>query len=344
MRIPKAGIFDVAGTVLRDDEKRFYADLNPLGFILFARNCESPGQVKALVRDLKTALGREDVLILIDQEGGRVARLKAPHWRKAPPAGTFAGIAAHSIAEGRRAVYANGRLIARDLHALGINVNCVPLADVPVLGAHDVIGDRAFGEDPQQVSVLADSMARAMLDGGVLPVLKHIPGHGRATVDSHESLPVVAASLPTLRMSDFVPFSALSALPLGMTAHVLYTAIDRERPATLSPVVIDLIRREIGFDGLLMSDDLSMKALKGSLSDLTAQTLSAGCDIALYCNIPLAQAADAARALPPMSDKAQQRFARASALLRPPTAFDDADAEQYLARVTAHKTPRAGNA
>jgi beta-N-acetylhexosaminidase len=344
MRIPKAGIFDVAGHVLSDAEKRFYADLNPLGFILFARNCESPEQVRSLVADLKSLLGRDDVLILIDQEGGRVARLKAPHWRKAPPAGLFSDIAATSISEGRSAVYSNARLIARDLHALGINVNCVPLADVPVLGAHDVIGDRAFGEDPQQVSILADAMAKGMLDGGVLPVLKHIPGHGRANVDSHESLPVVNATLPTLRMTDFVPFKALNTIPLGMTAHVLYTAIDKQLPATLSPAVIKLIREEIGFDGLLMSDDLSMKALKGSLSDLTMQTLAAGCDVALYCNIPLEQAAEAATVLAPLGDKAQERFAHAIAMFKTPAAFDYAEAEQFVANLTVRNAPRASNA
>jgi beta-N-acetylhexosaminidase len=332
MRIPKAGIFDVAGHSLTDDEKRFYAKLNPLGFILFARNCESPGQVKKLVADLKGLLERDDALILIDQEGGRVARLKPPHWRKSPAGAFFAEIAHHSIADGQRAAYANARLIARDLHALGINVNCVPLADVPVAGAHDVIGDRAYGEDPHQVSILAEAVARGMMDGGVLPVLKHIPGHGRARADSHDELPVVDAPLAELRASDFIPFKALNDLPLGMTAHILFTAIDAKLPATLSPKVIRLIREEIGFEGLLMSDDLSMKALKGTLADLTRQSLSAGCDVALYCNIPLAQAVDAAAALPRLSDKAQARFARAVERLRQPVEFDYTQAERFLER------------
>ncbi len=330
MRIPKAGIFDVAGLALSDEEKIFYAKLNPVGFILFARNCESPAQVKRLVDDLKALLEREDVLILIDQEGGRVARLKAPNWRKAPPASVFADIAGGSIADGKQGVYANGRLIARELNLLGINVNCVPLADVPVPGAHDVIGDRAFGTDPHQVSILAEAMARAMTDGGVLPVLKHIPGHGRALVDSHASLPVVDASLSELRASDFIPFKALKHLPLGMTAHVLYTAIDAEKPATLSPTVISLIRQEIGFDGLLMSDDLSMKALKGDLGDLTKDTLAAGCDVALYCNLPLAALQKASEVLPQLDEAAQQRFSRALALLKPPKEFNYEQAEQNM--------------
>ena len=333
MMQPKAGIFDVAGLTLSEEEKTFYSGLDPLGFILFARNCESPAQVAKLVADLKALTGREDTFILIDQEGGRVARLKAPHWRKAPPAQHFAEIATQSIAEGRRSVYANGRLIARELNALGINVNCVPLADVPVPGAHDVIGDRAFGEDPQQVILLGDSMARAMTDGGVLPVLKHIPGHGRALVDSHLSLPVVDASLAELRQTDFVTFKGLRHLPLGMTAHVLYNAIDDARPATLSPKVISLVREEIGFEGLLMSDDLSMKALKGTLADLTLATLAAGCDVALYCNIPLAEAKAAAAVLPPLNDKALERWHRARSLLKAPVEFDYAEAERYLDRL-----------
>lgn len=335
MGVPKAGIFDVAGHTLTDAEKQFFSALNPLGFILFARNCESPQQVSKLVTDLKTILGREDVLILIDQEGGRVARLKPPHWRKSPPAAVFDEIAGHSINEGKRTVYANGRLIARDLHALGINVNCVPLADVPVEGAHNVIGDRAFGNDPHQVSILAEAMSRGMMDGGVLPVLKHIPGHGRAGADSHLSLPIVEATLAQLRASDFIPFEALNYLPLGMTAHILYTAIDERLPATLSPIVIKLIREEIGFAGLIMSDDLSMKALKGSLVDLTKQTLAAGCDVALYCNIPLEEVKEAVLTLPVLSEKSQERFMRALTFLKPPTEYNFKEAEGYIARVAA---------
>ncbi len=327
-----AGIFGLSALTLSDEEKRFFEKTNPLGFILFARNCDTPQQVKALIADLRALLGRSDVLVLIDQEGGRVARLKPPHWRKVPPAGAFAEIAFQSIADGRRAAHMNARLIARDLHALGINVNCGPLADVPVEGAHDIIGDRAFGDDPYQVTVLAEAFARGMLEGGVLPVLKHIPGHGRARADSHEELPKVEEPLYGLRRSDFIPFRALAHLPLGMTAHILYTDIDPNFPATLSPAAIRLIRDEIGFNGLLMSDDLSMKALKGSLSDLTAGTLAAGCDLALHCNGKMDEMLQVAKKLKPLSEQAQQRFATALAQLKPPIDYEFGEAERYLAK------------
>jgi len=331
----KAGIFGVSGLVLSDEEKSFFKRMNPVGFILFARNCESPPQVGKLVSDLKTLLNREgDLLILIDQEGGRVARLKPPHWRNAPAAKVFADIAQHSLSDGKRATYMNARLIARELHGLGINVDCAPLADVPVDGAHNIIGDRAYGDDPHQISILAESMARGLSDGGVLPVLKHIPGHGRAGADSHEELPVVKASLSELRQSDFIPFKALSGLPLGMTAHILYTAIDPKYPATLSPAVLKLIRDELGFDGLLMSDDISMKALKGSLTTLTEQSLAAGCDVVLHCNGRMDEMRQIAEALPELSTRARKRFDSAVAKLALPQNFDYAEAEKFLAQVT----------
>jgi len=331
----KSGIFGLGGLALSEEEKHLFNKVNPLGFILFARNCESPAQVSKLVSDLKNLSQRDDVLILIDQEGGRVARLKPPHWRAAPPAGVFSEMAHHSLFEGQRATYMNARLIARELHALGINVDCAPLADVPVPGAHDIIGDRAFGDDPHQVSILAEAFARALLDGGVLPVLKHIPGHGRARSDSHEELPVVSESLQTLFASDFIPFKALIHLPLGMTAHILYTALDDKLPATLSPKVLDFIRHEIGFDGLLMSDDISMKALKGNLGDLTKQSLDAGCDVVLHCNGKMEEMQVIATALPPLGKSAQKRFERALAQLKPPVAFDYGEAEKILAKVAA---------
>jgi beta-N-acetylhexosaminidase len=335
MAIPKAGIFGVAGLTLTDEEKQFFADINPVGFILFARNCDNPTQLKKLISDLKAVAENETVLILIDQEGGRVARLKPPHWRKTPPAKIFADLAAESLAEGQRATYANARLIARELFELGINVDCAPLADVPVLDAHDIIGDRAYGDDPHQVSILAEAMARGLIQGGVLPVLKHIPGHGRARSDSHEELPVVTESLDVLYASDFIPFKALIHLPLGMTAHILYTALDAKLPATLSPRVIDFIRHEIGFDGLLMSDDLSMKALKGSFEDLTVQTLAAGCDLVLHCNGKMDEMKAIGQALQPLTKNAQKRLERAWSQLKPPTAFDFSEAEEYLAKIHA---------
>lgn len=327
---PKAGIFGLSGLTISEEEKKFFADLDPLGFILFARNCESPEQLKKLTRDLRELLQRDDVLILIDQEGGRVARLKPPHWRKAPPAGYFAKIADSSIAAAKAAVYANARLIAQELHTLGINVDCAPLADVPVKNSHDIIGDRAYGDDPHQVSILAAAMAKGLTDGGVLPVLKHIPGHGRAKADSHENLPVVNESIEILSKSDFVPFKALSFLPLGMTAHILYTALDPERTATISPVVIDFIRKEIGFGGLLMSDDISMKALNGELDELTAMSIDAGCDIVLHCNGKMDEMQKVAKALLPIGDKAERRFEQALAQLIMPAEYDYEMAEKLV--------------
>lgn len=333
MSVSSAAIFGLQGTVLSEEEKRFFSRINPLGFILFARNCESPQQVAALTASLTSLLGREDVPILIDQEGGRVSRLKPPHWRKPPPAKLFADYAqSDSLAAAERAVYDNTRLIARELHALGISVDCAPLADVPVQDAHDIIGDRAFGAEPAQITPLAAAMARGLLEGGVLPVLKHIPGHGRARADSHEELPVVHESLEVLRRTDFVPFKALCHLPMGMTAHILYTALDAQRPATLSPVVIRLIRDELGFDGLLMSDDLSMKALGGSFGERTALSLAAGCDVVLHCNGQMDEMSDIAEQLPVMGDHAQRRFRAAWALRRPPVSFDYVAAEERLRR------------
>ncbi len=324
--IPCAGIFGIAGTVLTEEEKRLFARIRPLGFILFTRNCSSPGQVRQLVDDLRTLPGHETVFILIDQEGGRVARLKPPHWRKSPPAAFFGTLTDNAP----YATYANARLIARELLDLGINVDCAPLVDVPVEGAHSIIGDRAYSRDPAKIIPLAAEMARGLLEGGVLPVLKHIPGHGRAHADSHEELPVVHASLETLRGSDFIPFRALSHLPLGMTAHVLYTAIDPNLPATLSPIALRLIREELGFDGLLMSDDLSMKALGGSFTERAGQTLAAGCDLVLHCNGDMQEMQEVAQATTPLSDKACERFARAASQLKPPTEFDYAKAEKYF--------------
>lgn len=330
----RAAILGLKSTVLSDEEKRFFSCVNPLGFILFARNCESPAQVKTLTESLKTILCREDVPILIDQEGGRVARLKPPHWRKAPPAALFDDYA-KTVSQNAAAelVYDNSRLIAEELYALGINVDCAPLADVPVKDAHDIIGDRAFGTTPEQVAALAESMAKGLLDGGVLPVLKHIPGHGRARADSHEELPAVHESLDVLRRTDFVPFKILNWLPMGMTAHILYTAIDNQRPATLSPKVIKLIRDEIGFNGLLMSDDLSMKALKGSFEERTQQSLHAGCDVVLHCNGDMAEMSAISEKLPDLDGQALQRFAHAWGQLRQPRPFNSLAAIEKLQQI-----------
>lgn len=336
MNTPKAVIFGCAGTSLSDAEKSFFKTHNPLGFILFARNCESPAQVKKLVADLKATVSHDMPLVLIDQEGGRVARLKPPHWRASPAAGKFADKAKidHSNSKtwsaSRAAVYWNARLIASELHGLGINVNCAPLADVPSPDCHDIIGDRAYGKDPEQVSILAAEMARGLQDGGVLPVLKHIPGHGRAKVDSHEDLPVVDAPLESLRKTDFVPFMRLKNIPLGMTAHITYTAIDAKDPATLSKKVIKVIRDEIGFDGLLMSDDLSMKALKGDFGALTKASLAAGCDLVLHCNGKMEEMQPIAENCRELDKDGLHRLSVAWEKLKKPEALDTEFAESNV--------------
>lgn len=282
---PLALITDCSGPKLDEAEREWLRTVQPFGFILFARHCETPQQVKGLIADLQGCVDHP-APVFIDQEGGRVARLKPPHWDRYPPAAAFAALWRVQPEQAVRACYLNARLLGAELAALGITANCAPLADIPVPGAHDVIGDRAFGNAPEPVIALARAQADGLLDAGVLPVLKHIPGHGRATADSHEALPVVNTPLEELARTDFLPFQALRSLPFAMTAHIRYTALDAERPATLSPAVITYIRHQIGFRGLLMSDDLSMKALCGPLPPdaLAAQTLEAGCDLVLHCN------------------------------------------------------------
>ena len=312
---PKAVIFGCAGLELTAEEKAFFSVHNPYGFILFARNCNNPEQVRKLVVELRTCVGGRNAPVLIDQEGGRVARLKPPHWRKYPAARQIADLADTDPALAAELIYLNSRLIADELISLGINVDCLPLADVPVQGSHDIIGDRAYGYDPARVAALGREAAQGLMDSGVLPVLKHIPGHGRAMVDSHESLPHVTASLEELRKTDFSPFNALADLPFGMTAHILYDAIDPKRVATMSPTVIRMIRDEIGFDGMLMSDDLSMKALSGDFAALAKGTLEAGCDLVLHCNGKMEEMEPVANATPPLSPDAQRRAKRVDQLL-----------------------------
>lgn len=317
-----AAIFDCEGATLTADEKAFFRDVNPYGYILFARHCGSPEEVRRLVGELKSLHGRDRLPILIDQEGGRVARLKPPHWPAYPPASVFAGMALADREKAHRATYLNARLIARDLYDLGITVDCAPLADLPVEGAHDIISDRAFGNDADRVIYLARAMAAGLMDGGIVPVLKHIPGHGRAFADSHLELPVVHESLETLRRTDFLPFMALSSLPMAMTAHVRFTAIDDRHMATQSAAVIRLIREELGFKGLLMSDDISMKAMTGPLAERARTTLEAGCDVVLHCNATLAEKQDTARGLSPLQGDALLRAQHAMATVKPPKTYD----------------------
>jgi beta-N-acetylhexosaminidase len=289
---PLAAIFGLAGLTVTDDERRFFARVRPLGYILFARNVNDADQVRALVKDLRGLAPGFDPVILIDQEGGRVQRLKPPIWRASPPMASFGAL---FIRDRQRAVdnlRLNMQLIGQELAALGIDVDCAPVMDVPVPGAHDVIGDRAFSKDPAVVAALAPPASEGLIAAGIVPVIKHIPGHGRAKADSHKELPVVDADMNTLRSSDFVPFAAYSKTNLeafAMTAHVVYSAIDPARPATTSTKVInDVIRGELGFRGLLMSDDLCMKALTGAYDARAQAALSAGCDAVLHCDGNLA--------------------------------------------------------
>jgi beta-N-acetylhexosaminidase len=287
---PMAAIFGMAGLTLNEAERGFFSRTRPLGFILFARNIESPKQVSDLVSDLRTLSTDYDPVILIDQEGGRVQRLKPPHWRHAPTMAEFGTLHGRNRSKAEEALRLNMQMIGDELRILGIDVDCAPVMDVPVPGAHDVIGDRAFGDTAALVAALAPVVCEGLIDAGVVPVIKHIPGHGRATSDSHKELPRVTADLATLRATDFAPFKALCATALqqscfAMTAHVVYEALDPKGPATTSKTVIqDVIRGEIGFSGLIMSDDLGMKALSGPFDARAAAALEAGCDVVLHCD------------------------------------------------------------
>ncbi len=287
-------------------ERTFFSRVRPLGFILFSRNCETPAQLSALTADLRGLTGRMSTPILIDEEGGRVARLKAPAFPEFPPARYFGDMAMRNREGARRAVFENARDIGALLLRMGINVNCAPVLDIPVPEAHGIIGDRAFGVDPALVSELGIAACEGYLAAGVVPVVKHVPGHGRAMVDSHAELPRVAESPFLLEVVDFAPFRAVARRPWGrhvwaMTAHVLYAAIDPNHPATLSQEIIrHVIREDIGFTGTLVSDDLSMGALSGNLRERTEMAISAGVDIVLHCNGRMEEMEEVAAALPPM--------------------------------------------
>jgi beta-N-acetylhexosaminidase len=335
---PRAVIFGCAGLTLAREERDFFAATRPLGFILFARNVDSPAQVRDLVGQLRDSVGRADAPVLIDQEGGRVQRLRPPHWRAAPPGARFGELAERNPEAAVRAARLNARLIASELADLGITVDCAPVADVPVPGAHDVIGDRAYGTTVARVVPLARATAQGLLDGGVLPIVKHVPGHGRARADSHKELPVVEASHAVLSATDFAAFKALNDLPWAMTAHVRYDDIDAAAPASTSPRVIrDIVRGEIGFDGVLVCDDLSMKALGGTFAERATATLAAGCDVVLHCSGTLAEMHEIAAVVPPLSSAAAARVARAEALRQRSGAgpFDVAEAGRELARLLA---------
>jgi beta-N-acetylhexosaminidase len=322
-------IYGCAGESLSPEEQAFFRQTRPWGFILFARNISNPAQVIALVKELRATVDDANTPVLIDQEGGRVARLKPPHWRERPPAARFGALHDADPEAAKEATYLNARLIAHDLAGLGINVDCLPVLDVPVPGAHDIIGDRAFAHDPHTIIELGRAQIDGLLDGGVLPVMKHIPGHGRAGSDSHLALPRVSATQGQLSSSDFVTFRSLDTCPIAMTAHVVYESIDPQRPATTSPKVIrDVIRGEIGFEGLLMSDDLSMKALDGPLSVRARAALFAGCDLVLHCNGDMDEMREVASEVKPLDGLSLKRSEQALAHLRAPGPFDDAAAAE----------------
>ncbi len=323
------------GETLSADEKAFFRDCDPWGFTLFARNVDRPRQVRALTDSLRDALGR-NVPVFMDQEGGRVQRLRAPTWRNAPPAERFGALWDREPELALEAVRLNHQLIAHELRSVGVDADYAPCADIRVKGAHDVIGDRALHSDPDAVAAMASAALDGLLDQGVLGVIKHLPGHGRAGVDSHFELPVVDADEETLAATDFAAFRAIRGALIAMTAHVVYPAIDRDDCATCSAEVIArIIRGDIGFDGLLMSDDLSMKALSGSLRERTARALGAGCDMVIHCNGDMAEMIDVAHATPRLDHKALERAEAALAARREPAGFDPEAGLDALARLFA---------
>ena len=321
----QAAIYGLEGLELSDDERSFFRDADPAGFILFKRNCENAAQVLRLTDALRDLSGRPDLPILIDQEGGRVARMKPPVWPAFPAAERFDQLYALAPSSAIEAVRSNARAIGLTLRESGVNVDALPLLDVRQPGASDVIGDRALGSEPMQVAALGRAVLDGLASAGVVGIIKHIPGHGRALVDSHKELPVVTASADELE-SDLEPFERLSSAPMGMTAHVIYTAWDQDRPASLSPTVIgDVIRGRIGFDGFLMSDDLGMEALQGDFGSRAAGVVAAGCDAALHCSGKMDEMVAVAASVPPLGAEAEARLARAMAT----TLTDDDDGPSF---------------
>ncbi|NQU70731.1 MAG: beta-N-acetylhexosaminidase [Rhodospirillales bacterium] len=329
---PAAIVFGCAGESLTPDEAAFFADIRPAGFILFGYNVSNPDQVRALVDSMRGCVSGYTPMVLIDQEGGKVARLGPPYWNKRPPAKIFADLAATDSKGAHEAARINARLMAHDLTALGIDVDCAPVVDVPIQGAHDIIGDRAHGQTPELVASLGRAVCEGLLEGGVAPMIKHMPGHGRARADSHKELPRVDTARAVLHDTDFHPFTALNDMPCAMSAHVMFTDIDAEQPATTSRKMIDdVIRGEIGFGGLLFSDDLGMEALSGTLPERAAAVLAAGCDIALECWGDLEKMRAVAPGVPPMSDAAMARYDRMRDAIGAP---NDADIPSLEARLT----------
>jgi beta-N-acetylhexosaminidase len=323
-----ATILGCSGPTLTAEERTFFRRVKPWGFILFKRNVESPDQVRTLVGALRDTVGRADAPVLIDQEGGRVQRMGPPHWGRFPPGRAYGDLAGNDPLVRREITRLGARLMAHDLAALGINVDCVPVLDVPDPSGHEIIGDRAYGRTAEEVAFLGRAAAEGLIAGGVLPVIKHIPGHGRAMADSHLELPVVDASYEDLDARDFPPFRVLSDMPMAMTAHVIYSAIDAKRPATTSRKVMRrVIRGAIGFDGLVMSDDLSMKALSGDFTERARASRDAGCDVVLHCNGAMAEMKAVVKGAGELKGRAAARAKAALArLARAPEPFDAAEA------------------
>ncbi len=344
-----AAIYGCSGHRLTEDERAFFAQTRPWGFILFRRNIDTPDQVRALTDELRASIGDPDAPILIDQEGGRVQRMGPPHWPKYPPGNAYLK-ATNDLSDARERARLGARLMAHDLREVGINVDLLPVLDVPVPGAHDIVGDRAYGQDPDIVALLGRAAAEGLLAGGVLPCIKHMPGHGRAFADSHKDLPTVHADFDTLDGWDFAPFKALSDMPLAMTAHIVFTAVDKKRPATQSKKAVRMMREHLGFSGLIMTDDLSMQALSGSLGERAHRSLKAGCDVVLHCNGDMAEMQAVAEATGRLKGKAKARAEAAMArIVRVPEPLDPvAGHERFFqamgGRLDVAKGPDVGEA
>ncbi|KPF97677.1 beta-hexosaminidase [Rhodopseudomonas sp. AAP120] len=327
----RAFITGISGLGITDEEREFLRQTRPWGFILFKRNVDNPAQVAGVIGELRRIIDAPDAPVLIDQEGGRVQRLGPPHWPVYPRGAVFSALYDIDSQLGLTAARLSARLIAADLADLGITVDCLPLADVPVAGADAVIGDRAYGNAPAKVAAIARAVTEGLEQGSVLPVLKHIPGHGRATADSHFRLPMVGTSRQELERTDFAAFQPLADLPMAMTAHVVFSALDPAKPATTSATIIDqVIRGRIGFQGLLMSDDVSMNALEGSIADRTRASIAAGCDVVLHCNGKLDEMRQVAAEVPELSGKALERAEAALAARKPAQPFDRTAARAEL--------------
>lgn len=344
-----SAVYGCSGLELTAEERAFFQDARPWGFILFRRNVDHPDQVRRLVNQLLETIGRPDAPVLVDQEGGRVQRFRPPHWPKYPPASAYLAATNDPLAARELARLA-ARLIAHDLKALGVNIDCAPVLDVPVPGAHDIIGDRAFAQGPAEVARLGRAFAEGLLAGGVLPVIKHMPGHGRAFADSHHELPTVHADRGALEDWDFAAFRALSDMPIAMTAHVVFDAIDPKRPATVSKKAVRLMREDLGFQGLILTDDLSMQALLGTLRDRAEGALKAGCDIVLHCNGDLAEMRQVAEGVGKLKGKARRRAEAAlNRIVAQTEPFDPAEARARLdsvlsARLDHEAGPAVGEA